>query len=294
MYDLIIIGCGPAGISAAIYAKRSNLNTVVFERTMPGGTLNNLDKIENYLGFDSISGPDLAMNFYMQFKKLNIPMISEDVLEIKNNGKEKIVLTKTKEYKAKSIIIATGRGPQKLDLPNNDIRGISYCVLCDGSLYKNKDVAIYGNNPKVLEDVIYLSNIVKRIYLIVNDNKLHGSKEMIEKVNNIENLNILFNSHITKISGNEAIESVNTEEKSLSINGLFINNDFGPLTYFCKNLNILDKNGYVLVDQNQESSIKGIFACGDCTKKKVYQVVTAASEGASASINAYNYIKGIK
>lgn len=293
MYDLIIIGLGPAGINACIYAKRSNLNVLVIERGMPGGTLHNIKEVENYLGYEHINGSDLAMQFYKQFKDLKIPMVNEEVQNIEIEDDIKIIKTSQGIYKSKAIIIATGRGPLKLNISNETLPGVSYCTLCDGSLYKNKVVALYSSNPRGLEDAIYLSGLVQKLYLITNKPKLLGSKELIEKVNSLENIEIFFNQNIHEINGNIKIESIKLNEISLKIDGLFINNEYGPITYFVKDLGITDEKGYILVDAHQQTQIAGLFACGDNTKKEIYQIITAASEGASAAINAYKYIKNI-
>lgn len=293
MYDLIIIGLGPAGINACIYAKRSNLNVLVIEKGMPGGTLHNIRDVENYLGYKHINGSDLAMQFYKQFKELNIPMKNEEVINITLENNIKIIQTSKNTYKTKSIIICTGRGPLKLNLKNNELPNISYCVLCDGALYKNKNVALYGNNAKVLEDTIYLSNIAKNVYLIVNQGDLIGPTELKEKIKDLKNVKIYFNEYITELIGNKKLESIKLKNLEIDIDGLFVNNEFGPLTSFCKDLEITNEKGYILVDSHQETNVKGIFACGDNTKKEIYQIITAASEGASAAVNAYKYIKEI-
>lgn len=292
MYDLIIIGLGPAGLNASIYAKRSKVKTLVIEKRMPGGTLHNINNVDNYLGYEQITGPELAIKFYKQFKELNLPMVVEEVIDIKVEDNIKKVITNKNKYEAKAIIIATGRGPLKLGLPNEDLLGISYCVLCDGSLYNNQTVAIYGNGNKNLEDAIYLSDIAKEVYLICQG-ELVGSQTLLEKVKSTKNITILSNEEILAINGNNKIEEIQLKKETLKIDGLFINNKFGPLTEFCKNINITDKNGYILVNEKQETSVKGIYACGDNVKKDIYQIITAASEGASCAINAYKYIKEI-
>ena len=292
MYDLIIIGLGPAGLNASIYAKRSKVKTLVIEKRMPGGTLHNINNVDNYLGYEQITGPELAIKFYKQFKELNLPMVVEEVIDIKVEDNIKKVITNKNKYEAKAIIIATGRGPLKLGLPNEDLLGISYCVLCDGSLYNNQTVAIYGNGNKNLEDAIYLSDIAKRVYLICQG-ELVGSQTLLEKVKSTKNITILSNEEILAINGKNKIEEIKLKNETLKIDGLFINNKFGPLTEFCKNINITDKNGYILVNEKQETSVKGIYACGDNVKKDIYQIITAASEGASCAINAYKYIKEI-
>ena len=182
MYDLIIIGLGPAGINACIYAKRSNLNILVFEKNMPGGTLHTIKHVDNYLGYNNVDGTELAMLFYKQFKDLKVPMKNEEVIKVELNGNEKIVKTNNGTYKAKAVIIATGRGKQKLGLDNENINGVSTCAVCDGALYKDKTVAIYGNNPLMLEDILYLSNIVKKLYIITSKDKLLGNNELLDKI----------------------------------------------------------------------------------------------------------------
>ena len=196
MYDLIIIGLGPAGINASIYAKRSGLNILVFEKNMPGGNLHSIKNIENYLGYEKIDGTNLAIQFYRQFKELNVPMINDEVLNIELEGEIKIVKTKDNTYKSKGIIISTGRGPLKLGLKNENISGISTCAVCDGNLYKNKIVAIYAITPKALDDILYLSNIVKKLIVISNKNKLIGNPKLIDMIKKIENIELIFNEEI--------------------------------------------------------------------------------------------------
>lgn len=291
MYDLIIIGLGPAGISACVYSKRSNLNVLVIEKDTPGGKLNSLDVVDNYLGYSNITGTDLAMNFYKQFKSLDIPLKKEDVLDIEDYYEYKQIITDKNTYKTKAIIVATGRGILKLGLPNENIKGVSYCALCDANLYKNKDVCLYGNGQKNLEDALYLSNICKKVYLICNENSLIGKDDTVKIINNSKNIDVILNNRIININGKGVIESVGLLDKVIDISGLFINNGYGPMSYFCKELGIVNEKWYILVDDKYETKVKGIFACGDVIDKNVYQIITAASEGACAAINAYKYIK---
>lgn len=293
MYDLIIIGLGPAGINASIYAKRSNIKTLVIEKKMPGGMLHNIKDVDNYLGYEQISGPDLAIKFYKQFKELDLPMVSEEVINVRVENNIKTVITNQNKYQTKAIIIATGRGPLKLGLTNEDIPGVSYCVLCDGNLYKDKTVALYGSSINNLEDSIYLAGIAHTVYLI-NPRKLVGPPNLIEQIKSTENIVFIENEEIIEINGRNKIESIKLKNQTVNIDGLFINNEYGPITYFCDKLNITDDNGYIIVDDKQETTIEGIYACGDNTKKEIYQIITAASEGAACAINAYKYIKNIK
>lgn len=290
MYDLIIIGLGPAGINACIYAKRSNLNILVFEKNMPGGTLHTIKHVNNYLGYKNIEGSDLAIEFYKQFKELNIPMINEEVINIKLENDTKIVSTYNNEYRAKAVIIATGRGTQKLGLKNENIKGVSTCAVCDGALYKDKIVAIYGNNPKILEDIIYLSNIVKKLYILIPYEKLPFNEE---KLKNIENIELYFNQAIVNIIGENQIEKIKTNNNEFNIDGLFIVNGYGPITSFTKELDITNDKGYIIADESGKTKIDGIYVCGDSKQKELYQIITAASEGALAATAAYKYIKNV-
>lgn len=294
MYDCIIIGLGPAGINASIYAKRSNLNTLVIEKNMPGGTLHNIKEVDNYLGYEHITGSELAKQFYKQFKEQKIKQISDEVLEINDNINYKEVITKNGRYEARTIIICTGRGAKKLNLKNEDLPGVSTCVLCDGALYKDKTVALYGNKPAVLEEAIYLSGLAKKLYLIINNDKLLGPDNLVNEITTKDNIEIIKNEKITAINGDMKIKEIELTKQKLEIDGLFINNEYGPLTDFCKNLNITDDKGYIIVDEKGCTNVPGIFACGDSTKKEIYQIITAASEGATCAIIAYKYIKNIK
>ena len=294
MYDCIIIGLGPAGINASIYAKRSNLNTLVIEKNMPGGTLHNIKEVDNYLGYEHITGSELAKQFYKQFKEQKIKQVSDEVLEINDDTNYKEVITKNGRYEARTVIICTGRGAKKLNLKNEDLPGVSTCVLCDGALYKDKTVALYGNKPAVLEEAIYLSGLAKKLYLIINNDKLLGPDNLVNEITTKDNIEIIKNEKITAINGDMKIKEIELTKQKLEIDGLFINNEYGPLTDFCKNLNITDDKGYIIVDEKGCTKVPGIFACGDSTKKEIYQIITAASEGATCAISAYKYQKNIK
>ena len=217
MYDCIIIGLGPAGINASIYAKRSNLNTLVIEKNMPGGTLHNIKEVDNYLGYEHITGSELAKQFYKQFKEQKIKQVSDEVLEINDNINYKEVITKNGRYEARTIIICTGRGAKKLNLKNEDLPGVSTCVLCDGALYKDKTVALYGNKPAVLEEAIYLSGLAKKLYLIINNDKLLGPDNLVNEITTKDNIEIIKNEKITAINGDMKIKEIETISKRLSL-----------------------------------------------------------------------------
>lgn len=298
IYDAIIIGLGASGLSASIYAKRSGLNIAVINFSVPGGIINESSVVENYPGFKSISGPDLAYEFFEHFNSLDVPLFNEEVVDIKD-GEIKQVITNDNVYKAKNVIICSGRKPRKLNLPNEykfNGNGISYCAICDGNLYKNKDVCIVGGGNSALESALYLSGICNHIYLIIRSDKLRGDNFLVEQITSCSNIEILYNSSITDIveKDNKLVAAV-INDKTIKIDGIFVNIGYEPSINILKSLDLeMDKN-YIIVDKNMETNIKGIFACGDIIKKELYQLVTAVSDGAIAANYIYkNKKKNIK
>lgn len=288
-YDSIIIGMGVAGISAAIYAKRAGNNVLIIEKERPGGILNIIDNIENYPGFKKISGPDLSYQLFEQVNELKIPYKIEEVIDITLKNEWKIVKTKNAIYECKNILIATGRSPILLGLPKEEElmgKGISTCALCDGALYKEKKVAVVGGGNSALQEALFLSKIVKKLYLIHRRDEFRAESELISKIKATENIEIIYNSQVTNyIEKNGSLAGVLlNDDKTLEIEGLFIFIGYAPKTDFAKQLNITNPVGYIEVDENYETKIPGIYAAGDIIIKKVYQIVTAAAEGATAAI----------
>jgi len=280
---------GVAGISAAIYAKRAGNNVLMLEKYRPGGILNIIDKIENYPGIKSISGPDLSYQLFEQISALKVPYKMEEVTKISLEDDLKVVTTEKGIYKAKNILIATGRSPILLGLPKEEElfgKGISTCALCDGSLYRGEEIAVVGGGNSALQEALYLSTMVKKIYLIHRRDEFRGEEELTEKVKNTPNIEIIYNSKVTKlIEENGYLTKIEiNDEKELLVKALFIYVGYAPKTDFASELNITNDAGYILVDENYETEVKGIYAAGDIIIKKVYQIVTAASEGATAAI----------
>ncbi len=293
IYDVIIIGLGASGVSASIYAKRSGLNVCVINYGVPGGIISTSSIVENYPGIKSISGSDFAFNLFEHFNSLNIPLYNEEVINIKN-GDIKTVITTNNEYKAKKIIICSGRKPKKLGIKNEDKymgRGISYCATCDGNLYKNKKVCVVGGGNSALESAIYLSNICEVVYVIVRKDKFIGNESLIKDVLNKDNVVVKFNSVIEEIVGNDVVESIKIKDEEIKLSGIFINIGYEPSIGILKGLNLKMDNNYIVVDKNMETSVKGIYAAGDIIKKDLYQLVTAVSDGAVAATNVFKSIK---
>ena len=293
MYDLIIIGMGISGISAAVYAKRNNLNVLVLEKDVPGGLLNKINIVDNYPGYSEVSGPELSYKLFEQFNKNEIEYKMEEVLEVENNGEYKTVITNKDKYETKYIIIATGRIPRKLGLENEDKligHGISNCALCDGNLYRDKDIAVVGGGNSALEEALYLSKIVNKIYLIHRKSEFTAEEKLISEVLEKENIEIIYNANIVEIiEDNDVVVGLKLDnEKTLEVSALFEYIGYIPGNDFLKKLNIATENGYIKVDGNYETNVAGIYAVGDSISKKYYQLVLAASEGTTAAINIIN------
>jgi hypothetical protein len=287
MYDVIIIGMGIGGITAGIYGKRAGLNVLMFEKSAPGGMLQKIDKIQNYPGFSEISGPDLALNLFNQVKKVGVPFKFEEVIDVEITEEYKKVITKNGTYEAKNVIVATGRTPKYLGLDNEKDylgRGLSTCASCDGNFYKGEDVAVVGSGNSALQESLYLANIVNKVYLLHRGVNFKGDDALVEKVRNTQNIEIVDGVNIKKINEVEGkIESVTLDnEKTINVKGVFIYIGYKPDTEMFKKLDITNINGDIIVSENFETEIDGLYAIGDCAKKDVYQLVTAASDGCIA------------
>lgn len=295
-YDVIVVGSGPAGITSAIYLKRANINVCIMEKSAPGGQLNKSSTIENYPGFEKITGPELAYNFYEQILKLDIPFINEEVIKIEDKTSYKIVETNKKTYTCKGIILALGRKPRSFDNKNVSLlegKGVSYCSLCDGPLFKNQDVSIIGGGNSALEEALYLADICKSVTIINRRDVLRGDKILVDKVLKKDNINILYNSEAVEFNKqDDFLESltINTNGKlnKLDVKACFIFIGYVPATDFLSNLDILDEKGYIKTDKNLKTDIPFIYACGDTINKQVYQIVTATGEGAVSAISFIN------
>lgn len=288
-FDCIIIGAGVAGTTASIYLKRWNFNILLLEKNMPGGIISNTSIIENYPGVKKIDGSTFAMNLYEQIKELDINYKYGNASEITQKNNLFIVNTDLGNYQTKSIIIATGRTPRKLNLENEDKligNGISYCATCDGLLYKDKEVCVVGGGNSALEESLYLSKICKKITIINRGSKLRADEILIEKVKNTANIEVMYNSNIIKLKEKQnkltnIIIKKENETKELLCHGLFIYIGFEPIIPNVPNLKLNDN--YIVVDEKMQTNIDNICACGDIIKKDLYQIITAASEGATAA-----------
>lgn len=291
MYDIIIIGMGISGITAGIYAKRSNKKVLLIDKGMPGGLLNNIDMISNYPGLINIKGMDFASTLFEQIKSLDIPYVLEEVINLDLTSEEKKVITTSNEYTAKKIILAMGRKPKYLGLDNErDLlgHGLSTCAMCDAFFYKDKDIAVVGSGTSALQESLYLSKIVNKIYLLNRNDSFKGEEMYINEVKSNPKIEIIYNVNIKSFQEKDnKLESITLDnEKILKVAGVFIYIGYRPATDFV-NKEILDDEGYIKVNDKFETTIKNVYAIGDIIKKDVYQLVTAASDGA----RVINYMK---
>lgn len=300
MYDIVIVGAGPAGLTAAIYALREEKKVVILEKETIGGKITSSSKVENYPGFKSISGMDLANNLYEQVIDLGGEINIEEVLSIEN-GKVKKVITDENTYETKSIIIASGSKYKTLNLDNEEEligNGISFCTVCDGSFYKNKNVCVVGGANSALNSVLYLSKLCNKVYLVVRGPKLKGDKKVIDNVLSLSNVEVLYNTTVNKyILDNDELVGVEVKsnecEKRLDVEGVFLAIGQSPEINYLNDLVKVDENNYVLASEDCITNIDGIFVAGDVRKKEVRQLTTAVSDGTNAAINAINYLKEV-
>ena len=278
-FDCVVVGSGIAGMTAAIYLKRSNVNVLILDNDAPGGLLNKISIIENYPGFDKISGPDLAYKIFEQVNKLGIEIRYGKVLDINNH----IVKTDIEEISANKVILALGRKARKLE-NTNDIKNISYCALCDGNLYKDKVVAIVGYSNSALEEAIYLSDICKKVIIIGRGSKFNGEDSLIDRIKKINNIEIQLDCVIETLNKeNESLTEIITNKGLFKVDGMFVSIGYEPNVTFLNDIN--KDNGYIIVDNKMKTNIDYIYACGDIIKKDIYQLTTAVGEATIAAIN---------
>lgn len=297
MYDVIIVGAGPAGLTASIYARRANKSVLVLEATTYGGQIINTLDIENYPAAPHISGYDFATKLYNQAKEQGAQIVFEKVVKIKD-GDLKEVATKNNTYKSKALILATGSDNRKLGIDGEDEligKGISYCATCDGGFYKGKDVAVVGGGNTALEDALYLSDIANKVYLIHRRDSFRGEESLVEKIKSKDNIECIYNSSVISLKHDDVLTGIVVSDKeknstTINVSGLFIAVGRIPENENFRELINLDNNGYIIASEDCHTNIPGIFACGDNRVKLLRQLVTAAGDGAVAATEAIKYI----
>lgn len=301
-FDVIIIGAGPAGMTTAIYAARSNLKVLLLDRGIYGGQMNNTAAIENYPGYVSVLGPDLSEQMYQAVKKFGADYRYGTVEDVEDHGDFKEVITDNGTYFAPVIVIATGAEHRKLGVVGEEEyggRGVSYCAVCDGNFFKNKDIVVIGGGDSAVEEGIYLANLGRSVTIIHRRDQLRAQKIIQERAFSNDKINFIWNADVQEIEGDgQAVTGVkyrdkNTSEtKVVSASGVFIYVGVLPMTSAFKNLGILDENGWIISDPEKMTTKRsGIFAIGDARKKNLRQIANAVGEGAIAGQNVFDYLQ---
>ncbi|SHH36667.1 thioredoxin reductase (NADPH) [Caloranaerobacter azorensis DSM 13643] len=307
LYDVVIIGSGPAGLSAALYAGRARLNTLVIEKERTGGQIVTTDEVANYPGsIRNATGPSLIARMVEQVEEFGAKRISDTITEVKLEGKIKVLKGEKGEYKAKAVIVATGAKPRQLNCPGEKEftgKGVSYCATCDADFFTDFDVYVIGGGDSAVEEAIYLTKFARKVTIIHRRDQLRAAKSIQEKAFKNEKIDFIWNSEVKEIKGDGIVESmvirnrVTGEETEIHANeedgtfGIFVFIGYMPQTDLFKGILEMDERGYLLTDENMKTNIEGVFAAGDCREKSLRQVVTACADGAIAATQAEKYIE---
>mgnify|MGYP001612691151 CR=1 FL=1 len=301
VYDLIIIGAGPAGVSAGIYAARQRLKILVVSKDIGGQVAKKAVDIENYPGFEKISGPDLVDLYHKQINANGLEVTHDEVLDIKKTDHFLIEAKSGKKYEAVAVIITSGAESKKINVPGEEEfagKGVSYCSLCDGPIFKDKVVAVVGGGNNGFESAIFLSNYVKNIYILEYSDKVRADQENQELVASHKNIEVITNAKMMRIEGKTFVNAIyyqdlkTNKEHKLDVNGVFVEIGYSPSTSFAKNLVELNEKNEIIFDQKTlVTKTPGLFSAGDCNVSKYKQIVMASGEGAKAALSAYEYIK---
>ncbi|MBD5535272.1 MAG: thioredoxin-disulfide reductase [Lachnospiraceae bacterium] len=303
MYDLIIIGSGPAGLGAAVYGMRAGLKLLVLEKNpMSGGQVLNTYEVDNYLGLPGINGFDMGMKFREHAEKVGAEFKEAEVTGIEDKGAVKLVHTTEGGLEAKTLILAMGAQHAHLEVPGEEEftgMGVSYCATCDGAFFKNKTVAVVGGGDVAVEDAIFLARACKKVYLIHRRDSLRAAKVLQDALMALPNVEILWNRTVSEIYGGDMVEGLKLsdkesgEETALLVDGIFIAVGIKPQTEICRDIVTCDEGGYILAGEDTCTSAAGIFAAGDIRKKPMRQIITAVADGANAATAAAALVNGV-
>ena len=301
IYDVIIIGAGPAGMTAAVYTSRANLSTLMIERGMPGGQMANTEEVENYPGFDHILGPELSTKMFDHAKKFGAEYAYGDVKEVIDGKEYKTVKAGSKEYKARTIIISSGAEYKKIGVPGEKElggRGVSYCAVCDGAFFKNKELVVVGGGDSAVEEGVYLTRFASKVTIVHRRDELRAQKILQQRAFDNEKIDFIWNNTVKTINEGSgkvgSVTLVNTQdgsEQEFTTDGVFIYIGMNPLSKPFANLGITNEAGYIETNDKMETKVPGIFAAGDIREKSLRQIVTATGDGSIAAQTAQHYIE---
>ncbi|MCY9370527.1 thioredoxin-disulfide reductase [Bacillus haynesii] len=304
VYDVIIIGAGPAGMTAAVYTSRANLSTLMVERGVPGGQMANTEDVENYPGFESILGPELSNKMFEHAKKFGAEYAYGDIKEVVDEGDYKIVKAGSKEFKARAVIITAGAEYKKLGVPGEKElggRGVSYCAVCDGAFFKNKELVVVGGGDSAVEEGVYLTRFASKVTIVHRRDKLRAQSILQARAFDNEKVGFLWNKTVKEIQEQDGkvgkvtlVDTVTGEEEEFRTDGVFIYIGMLPLSEPFKNLGITNEEGYIVTNERMETKVEGIFAAGDIREKTLRQIVTATGDGSIAAQSVQHYIEELK
>lgn len=301
MYDIIIIGSGPAGLSAAIYAQRACLDTIVIEKNgISGGQVLNTWEVDNYPGFPGVTGFELSRQFREHANKLGARVVQDEVVQVELSGNVKKVVCEEETYEARCVILASGAHHRTLEVPGEEeLRGagVSYCATCDGAFFRGRTVAVVGGGDAALEDAIFLARMCEKVYIVHRRDKLRGAKRLQERLQALGNIEFVWNSETAAIEGDGQVEALRLrqtqtgEERRLDVDGVFIAVGIAPESELYAGQLELDEQGYIRADESGQTSVPGVFAAGDVRTKALRQILTAASDGANCVASAERYLQ---
>lgn len=300
LYDVLIVGAGPAGITAAIYAQRANLKVAMFEKDTPGGQLSKYNEIENYTGAKKVAGYELATMMIDHAYELGVEVIYDDVTKVELDGNVKKLITPNQTYEAKAVIIATGNVPRRLGVENEDelaMNGISWCAICDGPLYKGRKVVVVGGGNSAVEEASYLATLATHVTVVQNLADLTADPKAQDILRSMENVDIKYSTVVSKFLKDDkgltgvVIKSADGKEETVDADGVFEYVGLTPVTDMVKDLGITNKYGYIEADEKMQTKVPGVYAAGDVIVKQIRQVVTATADGAIAVQNLLRYLE---
>ncbi|AEP92514.1 thioredoxin-disulfide reductase [Bacillus subtilis subsp. subtilis str. RO-NN-1] len=304
IYDVIIIGAGPAGMTAAVYTSRANLSTLMIERGIPGGQMANTEDVENYPGFESILGPELSNKMFEHAKKFGAEYAYGDIKEVVDGKEYKIVKAGSKEYKARAVIIAAGAEYKKIGVPGEKElggRGVSYCAVCDGAFFKGKELVVVGGGDSAVEEGVYLTRFASKVTIVHRRDKLRAQSILQARAFDNEKVDFLWNKTVKEIHeengkvGNVTlVDTVTGEESEFKTDGVFIYIGMLPLSKPFENLGITNEEGYIETNDRMETKVEGIFAAGDIREKSLRQIVTATGDGSIAAQSVQHYVEELQ
>lgn len=299
-WDIVVVGAGPGGLCAGLYGARANRKTVCLEKLIPGGEIANTEMVEDYPGFELIGGAELAQKFEAHARKFGLEIVNDEAVEIRSDGKNKIVRGDNDEYRAKAVIVASGGHPRKLGVPGEDKlagRGISYCAICDGAFFRDEIIAVVGGGDAAVEEGTFLTKYGKKVYIIHRRDELRAQKIIQERAKKNEKIEFIWDTVVEKINGNDKVESITIknvktgEVKDIAVGAVFPFVGFVPNSDLFREKVDMDDTGYIITDQQMATSIKGIWAIGDVRKQLCKQVTNAVGDGTTAAVAADKYIE---